>query len=112
MLIRAFYKVGFSSRLPYFIKGFSRVNESGQLLITPLKYNSLKDNMTKFILCNDVTSKENEVLVNIDNINYIYNENGKVLITDKNKNKFYPCDENLDFIHFVAIFSVNILTGK
>lgn len=66
----------------------------------------------KFILCKDSSFENSQVLINIDSIDYIYNENGKALITDKNKNRFYPCDRNLDFIHFVANFSVNILTGK
>lgn len=66
----------------------------------------------KFILCKDSSFENSQVLINIDIIDYIYNENGKALITDKNKNRFYPCDRNLDFIHFVANFSVNILTGK
>lgn len=66
----------------------------------------------KFILCIDVSNEDNQILVNINNIDYIYNENGKTLITDKNKNRFYPCDKSLDFIHFVANFSVNILNGK
>lgn len=66
----------------------------------------------KFILCVDSLNEDNQILVNINNIDYIYNENGKVLITDKNKNRFYPCDKNLYFIHFIANFSVNILTGK
>lgn len=66
----------------------------------------------KFILCEDSSFENSQVLISIDSIEYIYNENGKALITDKNKNRFYPCDRNLDFIHFVANFSVNILTGK
>lgn len=66
----------------------------------------------KFILCKDSSFENSQVLINIDSIDYIYNENGKALIKDKNKNRFYPCDRNLDFIHFVANFSVNILTGK
>lgn len=68
--------------------------------------------MTKFILCSDITAKEHQVLINIDNIDYIYNENGKALITDKNKNRFYPCDENADFVHFIGNFSLDITTGK
>lgn len=66
----------------------------------------------KFILCEDVLNKYSQILININNIDYIYNENGKALITDKNKNRFYPCDKNIEFTHFIANFSVNILTGK
>lgn len=67
--------------------------------------------MNKFILCY-YEELDKDVLVNIDNISYIINENNKPKIVCSDGNILYPKDTNIEFIHFIGNFSIDLISGK
>lgn len=67
--------------------------------------------MNKFILCY-YEELDKDVLVNIDIISYIINENNKPKIICNDGTTLFPKDTNIEFIHFIGNFSIDLVSGK
>ena len=67
--------------------------------------------MNKFILCY-YEELDKDVLVNIDNISYIINENNNPKIVCSDGAILYPKDTNIEFIHFIGNFSIDLVSGR
>ena len=67
--------------------------------------------MNKFILCY-YEELDKDVLVNIDNISYIINENNKPKIVCSDGAILSPKDTNIEFIHFIGNFSIDLVSGR
>lgn len=66
--------------------------------------------MNKFILCEN--SSTGYVLVNLNKVKKVVNVGNKPFLICDDDSSYFLADKNIEFIHFVANFSIDLATGK